>query len=156
MNESISQTSRLGRFGDGQEHQGKSLKWKGDSGRYIKGKRLHDTQDISCIKLDSVMQSVLGTDSFNMSQLGYMLDRALEPAPLKPLHITHRLSLSAAELRPTVVDVGIRIASERAVPIHDYSETFGQIDAKLKDIMQEVGLVFRVAGGRSCLLCGLR
>jgi hypothetical protein len=96
------------------------------------------------------MQSVLGTESFKMSQLGLILDGALEQAPLTPVHITHRLSLSTAELKPTVVDVGIRVASERAVPIQDYSETFGQIDAKLKDLMQEVGVACCVASADAC------
>lgn len=108
------------------------------NGRYIKGKRLHDPHDISCIKLDSVLQSVLNVETFNMSQFSSILSRALKEAPPAPVHITHRLNLSSTELKPTVVDVTVSVASERAVPIHDYSETFDSIDGKLKDMMQEV------------------
>ena len=77
-------------------------------------------------------------ETFNISQFSFILDQALQEAPPAPVHMTHRLNLSSAELKPTVVDVTISVASERAVPIYDHGETFSMIDEKLKDVMQEV------------------
>ena len=121
--------------------------------RYVKGKRLHDPQDITCIKLDETLQSVLRIDSFKVAEFASVLDNALEIAPSLPVRIRHRLSLTSAELKPTVVDVTISVASERALVIRDFSKNLQQVDAKLEEIMQQVS---RVIAALRRLSAGLR
>jgi hypothetical protein len=120
--------------------------------RYVKGKRLHDPQDITCIKLDQTLQSVLRIDSFKVSEFASVLDNALEIAPSLPVRIRHRLSLTSAELKPTVVDVAISVASERALVIRDFSKNLQQVDAKLEEIMQQVSRLSACLASSVCLL----
>ena len=105
---------------------------------YIKSRRLHDPQDILSIKLDDALKDVFLCDTIPVSQFGSMLDKLLVPAPATQVHIKHRLSLSSAELQPTVADVTISIASERAIPIRDFSESNAKIDAKLEQTMKQI------------------
>ena len=105
---------------------------------YIKSRRLHDPQDILSIKLDDALKEVFLCDTLPVSQFGSMLDKLLAPAPATQVHIKHRLSLSSAELQPTVADVTISIASERAIPIRDFSESNAKIDAKLEQTMKQI------------------
>lgn len=106
--------------------------------RYVKGKRLHDPQDITSIKLDETLQSVLRIDSFKVAEFASVLDNALEIALSLPVRIRHRLSLTSAELKATVVDLTISVPSERALVIRDFSKSLQQVDAKLEEIMRQV------------------
>ena len=106
--------------------------------RYVKGRRLHDPQDITSIKLDDILKVVLKTDTFKVSEFSVVLESQLEVAPSLPVQMKHRLSLSSTELKPTVVDVTVSVASERALPIRDFGENFKKVDLKLQEMMQQV------------------
>jgi spore germination protein GerM len=95
---------------------------------------------------------VLRLDAFKVADFAKVLDNALEIAPSLPVHIRHRLSLTSAELKPTVVDVTISVASERALAIRDFSESFQKVDAKLEEMMQQVLALNLTCTRSDCLL----
>jgi len=117
------------------------------SNSYVKGRRLHDPQDITSIKLDDTLKRALEVDAFKVANFAKVLDGALEIAPNPPVQFKYRLSLSSMELKPTVVDVTISVASERVYPIHDSSQDCSKIDLEIQHTMQKVALFhnFRAA-----------
>ena len=108
------------------------------NGRYIKGKKLHDPQDITSIKLDDTLKNVLRIDTFKVHDFPQVLGSMLQVAPGTKLHMKHRLHLMSAELKPTVAHVTISIASERVLQIYDFSENHSKVDSKLQEMMQQV------------------
>ena len=99
---------------------------------------MHDPQDITSIKLDDILKIVLKMDTFKVSEFSVVLESQLEVAPSLPVQMKHRLSLSSTELKPTVVDVTVSVASERALQIRDFGENFKKVDLKLQEMMQQV------------------
>lgn len=80
----------------------------------------------------------MAIDSFKVADFAKVLEGALTIAPNLQVNFKYRLSLSAVELKPTVVDVTISVATERVQPIHDFSKELSDIDLKLQDLMQQV------------------